>query len=141
MLSLRLALSSSARRKVGPAMRSAGPATCTRAEVNAGREPNPSIVPMAPSRPMLAVSTFVPPFQHCHERDNATLKKVDLFDLLSGPVQQVVGEENHLAQMWREQREVVRRKRGEKSVANLQIVDRSHASPMNWRPIQRHWTF
>src|SRR5262245_27359591 len=60
-------------------------------------------------------------FQHCHERDNAALKKVDLFDLLSGPVQQVTGEEKHLAQMWRDQREVVGRKRGEKSVANLQI--------------------
>jgi hypothetical protein len=31
--------------------------------------------------------------------NNAALKKVDLFDLLAGPMQQVSGEENHLAQM------------------------------------------
>ena len=48
------------RRKIGPGIRSADPGSCTLAEVNACREPNPSIVPMAPSRPMLTVSTLVP---------------------------------------------------------------------------------
>ena len=63
------------------------------------------------------------PFQDRHERNNAALKKVHLFDLLAGPVQQVPGEENDLAQVRGEQREVVGRKCGEKSVANLQIGD------------------
>jgi len=55
-------------------MRSAEPPTCTLAEVGS-------------------------PFKDGHERDDAALQKVDLLDLLARAVQQVAGEENHLAKV------------------------------------------
>jgi hypothetical protein len=38
-------------------------------------------------------------FEHGHERNDAALKKKDLFDLLTGSMQRVARKENHLAKV------------------------------------------
>src|SRR5262245_61016120 len=61
-------------------------------------------------------------FEHGHERDNPALHEVDLFDLLSGLVQQVVRDETHLAKMGPQQGQIVLSKAGEKPVTNRNTI-------------------
>src|SRR5262249_30754804 len=65
-------------------------------------------------------------FQDGHERNNPILEKVHLLDLLAGLMQQIAGEQQHLAQMGSKQGEIVRGEGGQKPVANMGILHGCH---------------
>src|SRR5437016_11451272 len=129
------------RRNIGPGIRSADPGSCTLAEVNGvqGTESfDGADGAFATDAHRFDARAF---FQHGHERNNPVLQKIYLLDLLARLMQQIAGQQQHLAQVGSKQGEIVGGKGGKEPVANMGILHGCHwLTPAIARGCSTTWT-